>query len=109
MVGVSNAPRSGVASDTRARLVVAQRSAAVGGKLLDDEGDDIFQAFELALVPAADVLNAAAPVVVIYIVWLIHDKSQQKRLNAPSAHAGPPSAASVRAKQAIAGTSCCPS
>jgi hypothetical protein len=56
------------------RLVVAQRSAAVAGELLGDKGDQIFQALELALVPAADMLDAAAPVVGIGTIGFVYDE-----------------------------------
>jgi hypothetical protein len=59
----------------RCRLVVPQRSGAVAGELLSDEGDQIFEAFELALVPAADMLDATAPVVGMRIIGLVHDNA----------------------------------
>src|SRR5262249_5297285 len=55
-------------------LLVAPEQGVAGGELLVDERDDVFQVLEVALVPAADMLDAAAPGLHIRIRLFVHNQ-----------------------------------
>jgi hypothetical protein len=67
-------------------IVVGQQEHLTGGELLADERDDILQTIELALVPAADMLDAAAPGFGIHVVLILYDEPQQEGFDPPTAH-----------------------
>jgi hypothetical protein len=67
-------------------IVVGQREHLDGGELLADKRDNILQALELALVPASDMLDAAAPGLGIRAVLILYDEPQQEGFDPPTAH-----------------------
>jgi hypothetical protein len=65
-------------SRSRASRLIGDRSLVdheLGGHLLADERDHILEALELALVPAADVLDAATPYIAALRITALNDKA----------------------------------
>ncbi len=71
-----------------AGLLVAAEQAIAGSELFVNKCDNIFEVLEIALVPAADMLNTAAPVFHFHFHMLVfvYNEPQQKGFNPPTAH-----------------------